>query len=148
MLEPRPCGGYSDSDKAVLLTAEEREKVTEFFVRGNTRWKYRNHPLIYNVAYTESPEQMGCMMGGLSHMTIDSRGNVNPCVFLPLTFGNILEEDFQSIYQRMRDAIPRPIHRECPSISLAQVLKSRARERGWPVPYDAVRAEWQALVKS
>ena len=34
MLEPRPCGGYSSVDDTVLLTAEERQKATEFFVRG------------------------------------------------------------------------------------------------------------------
>jgi MoaA/NifB/PqqE/SkfB family radical SAM enzyme len=149
MLEPRPCGGYSSADNSVLLTAEEQKKTTDFFVRGNTRWKYRHYPLIYYVAYTESPEQMGCMMGGLSHMTIDSGGNVNPCVFLPVTFGSIMEEDFRSIYRRMREAIPRPIHKECPSISLAQILEARAREHpGWPVPYDAIRHEWDALRKN
>jgi len=38
-------------------------------------------------------------------MTIDSKGNVNPCVFLPVTFGNIMEEYFRSIYRRMRERI-------------------------------------------
>jgi MoaA/NifB/PqqE/SkfB family radical SAM enzyme len=145
MLEPRPCGAYAAADSSVLLTEEEREKVMEFFVQGNTSRKYRHHPLIYYVAYAESPEQMGCMMGGLSHMTIDSMGNVNPCVFLPVTFGSILKEDFRSIYQRMREAIPRPVHKECPSISLAPVLRARSKESaGWPVPYSAIRAEWDA----
>lgn len=149
MLEPRPCGGYSAADNSVLLTAEERRQATDFFVRGNTRWKYRHHPLIYHVAYTESPEQMGCMMGGLSHMTVDSMGNVMPCVFLPVTFGNIMEEDFRSIYQRMRDEIPRPIHMECPSITLAETLRTKAREsHGWPIPYEAIQKEWEALQKN
>jgi MoaA/NifB/PqqE/SkfB family radical SAM enzyme len=149
MLEPRPCGAYTSVDYSVLLTEEERKKAMEFFVQGNTSRKYRHHPLISYVAYAESPEQMGCVMGGLSHMTIDSKGNVNPCVFLPVTFGNILEEDFGSIYQRMREAIPRPIHKECPSISLAQVLGAKSKEPpGWPVPYNSIRAEWDSLVKS
>ena len=148
MLEPRPCGGYSYAVDEVLLTFDERRKATEFFVQGNTRGRYRHHPLIYYVAYTEAPERMGCMMGGLSHMTIDSKGNVNPCVFLPVTFGNIMEEDFRDIYRRMREHIPRPVRNECPSISLAQVLRAKARERtGWPVPYAAVRNEWDAVMK-
>jgi MoaA/NifB/PqqE/SkfB family radical SAM enzyme len=146
MLEPRPCGGYSSGNN-ILLTADERKKATEFFIQGNTRRKYRHHPLIYYVAYTEAPEQMGCMMGGLSHMTIDTKGNVNPCVFLPVTFGNIMKEDFPSIYRRMREAIPRPIHRECPSISLAPRLEAKAQTHaGWPVPYDSIRDEWDAMM--
>ena len=81
-------------------------------------------------------------------MSIDSKGNVNPCVFLPVTFGNIMEEDFWSIYRRMRERIPRPIRKECPSISLAQVLGATACEpTGWPVPYTAVRNEWDAVMK-
>ncbi|MEJ2111113.1 MAG: radical SAM protein [Acidobacteriota bacterium] len=147
MLEPRPCGGYSGVGSDVLLTDEERDKATQFFIQGNTDRRYRDFPLIYYVAYLEAPERMGCMMGGLSHMTIDSGGNVNPCVFLPVTFGNILEEDFTIIYRRMRDQIPRPVHKECPSISLSEVLQARARELGkWPVPYSAIRNEWEALI--
>jgi MoaA/NifB/PqqE/SkfB family radical SAM enzyme len=149
MLEPRPCGGYAFAGNDVLLTSEERREATEFFIQGNTRRRYRHYPLIYYVPYTEAPERMGCTMGGLSHMTIDSMGNVNPCVFLPVTFGNILEEDFGSIYRRMREKIPRPIHKECPSISMAPVLRAQARERdGWPVPYGAVRHEWSALIEN
>lgn len=148
MLEPRPCGGYSFLGNAVLLTREEQRKATEFFVQGNTLRRYRNYPLIYYVAYTEAPERLGCLMGGLSHMHIDSMGNVNPCVFLPVTFGNILEEDFHAIYSRMRERIPRPIHKQCPSILMSQVLLARAREHGWPVPYAAIQKEWDALIEN
>ncbi len=148
MLEPRPCGGYSAVGSDILLTDEERAWATEFFIQGNTSRRYRDYPLIYYVAYTEAPERMGCMMGGLSHMTIDSGGNVNPCVFLPVTFGNIMEEDFTTIYRRIRDCIPRPVHKECPSISLSGVLQARAQALGrWPVPYSAVRDEWEALMR-
>jgi MoaA/NifB/PqqE/SkfB family radical SAM enzyme len=149
MLEPRPCGGYSSVGADILLTDEERKKAADFFIQGNTLRKYRHYPLIFYVAYTEHPERMGCMMGGLSHMTIDSKGNVNPCVFLPVTFGNILKEDFSSIYRRMREHIPRPIHKECPSISLSKALQARAQELGgWPVPYYAVQKEWEALIEN
>ena len=93
LLEPRPCGGFSGAGDDVLLTDDDRSKVMDFFVTANTARRYRRYPLVYYVAHTEAPEQMGCMMGGLSHLTIDSKGNVNPCVFLPVTFGNIMKED-------------------------------------------------------
>jgi MoaA/NifB/PqqE/SkfB family radical SAM enzyme len=148
MLEPRPCGGYAFSGDGVMLTSEERRKATQFFIEGNTRRRYGEYPLIYYVGYIESPEHMGCMMGGLSHMTIDSKGNVNPCVFLPVSFGNVMEEDFGSIYKRMRASIPRPVHEECPSISLAQVLRNRSRDLGtWPIPFDTVMKEWDSIMK-
>jgi MoaA/NifB/PqqE/SkfB family radical SAM enzyme len=85
-------------------------------------------------------------MGGLSHLHIDSLGNVNPCALLPVTFGNILEEDFTAIYERMRKAIPHPLHKECPSITLGKVLEARSDGgRLSPVPFESVSQEWQAL---
>jgi len=91
---------------------------------------------------------MGCMMGGLSHLTIDSKGNVNPCVFLPVTFGNIMKEDFATIYARMRMAIPRPVHKACPSITLAETIRGRLRAGiVSPVPFEALRDEWEMAVR-
>jgi MoaA/NifB/PqqE/SkfB family radical SAM enzyme len=146
MLEPRPCGGFASRGDDVLLTDADRVKVMEFFIRGNTGRKYRDYPLIYHVAFTEAPEQVGCTMGGLTHLAIDSKGNVNPCVFLPVTFGNILTEDFPAIYARMRKAIPRPLHRECPSIALADTLlqKSDGPDR-FPVPHARIEKEWEEM---
>jgi MoaA/NifB/PqqE/SkfB family radical SAM enzyme len=89
------------------------------------------------------------MMGGLSHFHIDAIGNVNPCVFLPVTFGNILHEDFETIYRRMRKAIPRPLHKECPSLELAERLQNCYRERGsMPVPYEMVQGDWGVMYSS
>jgi MoaA/NifB/PqqE/SkfB family radical SAM enzyme len=148
MLEPRPCGGFAEQGDGVLLSDDDRNVVTEFFVTANTAERYRTYPLVYYVAYTEAPEQMGCMMGGLSHLTIDSKGNVNPCVFLPVTFGNIMEEDFSNIYARMREAIPRPVRRTCPSVTLARAIRQHSQtEDGSPVPYESIRNEWKAAVK-
>jgi MoaA/NifB/PqqE/SkfB family radical SAM enzyme len=149
MLEPRPCGGFSSPANEVLLTPSERKEVLAFFEQANTSSAYKNYPLVYYVAYTEAPDKLGCMMGGLSHLTIDSRGNVNPCVFLPVTFGNIMTEDFAPIYKRMRSAIPRPVHKECPSVSLAGTIENCSRAvGGTPVPYERLAAEWEIAVKN
>jgi len=147
MLEPRPCGGFAGRGDDILLSDDDRTKVTEFFVTANTAKRFREYPLVYYVAYTEAPERMGCMMGGLSHLTIDSRGNVNPCVFLPVTFGNIMKEDFSTIYARMRKVIPRPVHKVCPSVILAGPIRDRSQAgNAGPVPYEALKNEWEAVV--
>lgn len=146
LLEPRPCGGYLNAPADVLLTEHDRAELVDFFRQLNTRRRYREYPIVHYVAYAESPAQRGCMMGGLSHLHIDSRGNLTPCVFLPVTFGNIMEEDFETIYRRMRLAIPRPLHVECPSLQLQETLrKSMLTEGEMPVPYPAVEREWQVM---
>lgn len=146
LLEPRPCGGYINAPTAALLTDRDRDQLVEFFRGLNGLTRYREYPIVHYVAYAESPAQRGCMMGGLSHMYIDSRGNVNPCVFLPVTFGNIMEEDFETIYGRMREAIPHPLHAECPSLQLNSTLRAKQAERlDMPVPYAAIKAEWHNM---
>jgi MoaA/NifB/PqqE/SkfB family radical SAM enzyme len=108
---------------------------------------YKDYPVISYDAFLEAPENMGCMMAGHSHLYIDSFGNVEPCVFLPVTFGNILQEDFSIILDRMRIAIPRPLHAVCPSVQLCQTIKNK-KDNGvpMPVPYQAIKAELHALI--
>ena len=146
MLEPRPCGGFGTGGDGFLLTREEREKLVEFYRSGSTERRYRNHPILFYIPYIEHPDRLGCLMGGLSHLYIDTLGNVNPCAFLPVKFGNIMEEDFPDIYERMRKAIPRPLHRECPSLTLGEVLRVKSENgRTSPVPVELIRDEWEAL---
>jgi len=146
LLEPRPCGGYLNAPPGVLLTEDDRRQLLHFFRQMNTDRGYRDYPVVHYVAFAESPAQRGCMMGGLSHLCIDSRGNVNPCVFLPVTFGNIMEEDFETIYRRMRVAIPHPLHKECPSLQLQATLRHKMEtESVMPVPHGMIETEWQEM---
>ncbi|HEX7574540.1 MAG TPA: hypothetical protein VF514_15750 [Bacteroidota bacterium] len=50
------------------------------------------------------------------------------------------------IYERMRRAIPRPLHGPCPASTLAEPVRSRYRSlREMPVDYRAIEREWTAL---
>ena len=147
-LEPRPCGGFLEAGDGILLTDEDRSAVTEFFLKANHDRAYRRLPLISYEAYSEAPERLGCMMGGHSHLSIDSRGNVQPCVFVPVSFGNILSEDLKAIFGRMRAAIPRPMHDRCPSLQLAQTIKEHAgRGTGLPLAFEVIQAEWESMIQ-
>lgn len=146
MLEPRPCGGYASGNADVLLTDEDRSAATEFYLRGNMDKRYRGYPMVSYVAYNEAPHRLGCGMGGMMQLHIDSKGNVNPCVFLPVTFGNILAEDYESIYRRMRASVPHPVRGECPAVALAPALRAAAAGGGWPVAQAAVREQWDGLI--
>jgi len=147
-LEPKPCGGYLFEDRGELFSEEDRRIVTEFFMEANRAKKYRDYPLISYEDYAEAPERLGCMMGGHTHFHIDSLGNVEPCVFLPISFGNIMEEDFLDIYKRMKEAIPAPLHKLCPSIYLAEKIRDRRNNgEALPVPYRDIETEWQQMLE-
>ena len=145
-LEPRPCGSYLSGDPEGLFSEADRTAVAGFYEKANLDPSYRDHPLISYEAYYEAPERMGCMMGGLSHLYIDSLGNVEPCVFVPVSFGNILEEGFPAIYARMRTAIPRPGRGPCPSIALAGTIRAKQAEGSpLPIPYSEIVSDWERL---
>jgi MoaA/NifB/PqqE/SkfB family radical SAM enzyme len=146
-LEPKPCGSYQDMNDADLLSQEDKELLIKLYIKVNTAAEFKDYPLISYEAYSEAPGNMGCMMAGNSLLYIDSLGNVEPCVFLPVTFGNILDEDFKIILERMRKAVPKPLHTTCPSIQLNPVIRSK-KENGikLPVPYDELKKEFNALV--
>lgn len=146
LLEPRPCGDFLFKSRNELITEEERQVLLDFTLMGNTKKEFKDHPLIYYLAHIEGENQMGCMMGGLSHFYIDSLGNVNPCVFMKVSFGNILNEDFDIIFKRMRAAVPFPFHGECPSLLISDLIKSKKEELNTlPIPYFYISEEWREL---
>jgi MoaA/NifB/PqqE/SkfB family radical SAM enzyme len=149
LLEPRPCGGYFNNGSDVWLDDKDKRILTEFTLNGNKRRRYKNYPLIYYVAHIEGKHQMGCHMGGLSHFYIDSKGNVCPCVFFPISYGNINEEKIATIYQKMRKNIPYPLRTECPSLLLADKLKENYIEnKVSPVPFDQIQEQIDSLYDS
>ncbi|MDQ1354312.1 MAG: Radical core protein, partial [Acidobacteriota bacterium] len=127
ILEPKPCGTYIPVNSGDLLSREEREVVTTFYKEANLDKKYRNYPSVVYFQYYERPDIYGCLMG-LSHFYINSLGNVQPCIFLPVSFGNIIDEDFQVIFKRMREAFPKPIKQPCPVVTHLGTRRRQSRK--------------------
>ncbi len=147
LLEPRPCGGFfNNGNNDIWLDENDKSKLLGFTIRGNKDKAYKNHPIIYYVAHIEGKNQLGCHMGGLSHFYIDSLGNVCPCVFFPVKYGNIIEEDIIDIYNRMRTNIPTPFHVDCPSLLLKKNIKEiYLIERELPIPYSLIQKDISSL---
>jgi MoaA/NifB/PqqE/SkfB family radical SAM enzyme len=146
LLEPRPCGAFLSFDNGYMLDQEERAVLIDFYIKGNTTRKFKNYPVIYYPHYIESPENQGCLMAGLSHFYIDSSGNVTPCVFVPVSFGNILKDDFGTIWQKMRRAVPHPVYKPCASLLLNEAIDMR--KRTFPILFESVEKEWNNIFGS
>jgi MoaA/NifB/PqqE/SkfB family radical SAM enzyme len=148
-LEPKPWGKYGSAEADALFSEADRATVTRFYERAHGDEAFRDHPVISYEAYAEAPERLGCMMGGLSHLYVDSAGRVRPCVFLPVAFGNIMTEDFTPIFRRMRAAVPVPLHARCPSLQLAGPIRSAvARGSALPVPFELIRTDWEKMFEA
>lgn len=146
LLEPRPCGLAGERDVPMVLSDADRESAATFYEIANKNPGFPAFPLISYEAYIEHPDRLGCRMGGLSHLSISGRGDVQPCVFLPVSFGNIAEENISAILLRMRAAVPRPLRRACPAETLAPLLREKSQNHpATPVAFEAIREEWESL---
>lgn len=103
LLEPVPVRKSLDDEKTIL-TPDERNQVIAFQKVAN-----KNHrlPRVLSYPYRESCEVLGCC-GGYQYLHISASGNVCPCSFTPLSFGNVHQEPLPVLWRRMQDSIRKP----------------------------------------
>jgi MoaA/NifB/PqqE/SkfB family radical SAM enzyme len=80
-----------------ILSDEEKEEIIEV---GN-RFHRADHPMgVVVMAKVNSPLGAGCF-GGFTQMYITAFGDVNPCDFNPISFGNVREFPLEAIWEKM-----------------------------------------------
>jgi len=102
--EPMPTGRLMNEKADIFLDESERELLKNYHIEAN---RNGNLPKIEAIPYLESEELYGCV-AGTQHLYIDAFGNLCPCDFTPLSFGNVHEEGFDVVYQRLREQFDRP----------------------------------------
>jgi len=60
------------------------------------------HPCLVSQVLEEAPGRLGCTSGAVDRFYLNACGEVQPCEFLNLSFGNVREEPFKAILERMR----------------------------------------------
>jgi len=98
--EAKPCvPGFWES--ARVITEEERLKLVALQDQFN-----RTTGITVNyLGHFEGREHFGCNAGH-KMVYVDSYGEVSPCVFLPLTFGNVMERPAGEIFAGMKRHFP------------------------------------------
>ncbi|MCK4824188.1 SPASM domain-containing protein, partial [bacterium] len=56
----------------------------------------------------ESETLFGCTAGAIDRFYINAKGDLQPCEFLNISFGNIQNDDFEVIYNKMREVFDQP----------------------------------------
>jgi MoaA/NifB/PqqE/SkfB family radical SAM enzyme len=84
-------------DKSVLLNNKERKELFRLHKHYNT---IEEGPRLSVATYIESADVLGCCAARRwSHIT--STGDICPCDFIPLSFGNLYKENFIKVWKRM-----------------------------------------------
>lgn len=101
IIEPMPCGQLDGASGDTLLTPQHIATLRDFHVQTNRRGI---GPKVCAFNQIESPEYFGCG-AGTQHLYIDAAGEVCPCDFTPLSFGNAGRDDMETIWLRMNHAM-------------------------------------------
>lgn len=136
-----PSGKYLRR-RDMLLSDEEKQKVAEI-----ARRHYKSsHPMgVIAQAVVNSPAGVGCY-GARSELYMTPFGDINPCDFNPVTFGNVLEAPLAEIWKKM---VTHPDfcyrHQTCrmqtPSY-LEKFIDILPEDVQLPVPIETVEAIW------
>ena len=70
--------------------------------------EYVDYPAVSAQILEEDVSLFGCTAGGTDRFYFNAKGDVQPCEFLNVSFGNVAEEPFETIYERMRAAFQVP----------------------------------------
>lgn len=118
LLDPLPSGRYLTAKEDVIFSSSEIKILTHFHRIANTQPEYRDYPGVNARAHQEHEDRFGCGMGH-EHYSIDAAGNVQPCTYVQMSVGNVLEEKLDVILERMRRVFPKIVGGLCPAYELS-----------------------------
>jgi len=85
----------------VVITEDERL----YLVGLQDRYNREGRITVNYLGHFEGAEHFGCA-AGRKMIYVDAFGEVSPCVFAPITFGNVQERPVEEIYQAMSRRFP------------------------------------------
>jgi MoaA/NifB/PqqE/SkfB family radical SAM enzyme len=121
LLEPAPAGKLFAGK--VRFGVAEYEKEVAYMKHYNARDR---GVAISSLGNFESPDFFGCG-AGISHIYVDGAGEVSPCNFLPVSYGNIADEPVSGILDRMRADYGRPFS-NCLAWTLHEYFKKHVEK--------------------
>ncbi|MDD3421566.1 MAG: radical SAM protein [Methanocellales archaeon] len=92
-----PTWGYMGNE-GMMLNESHRKRILDMYRRVNST---QEGPRMFSMTFFESPNLFGCMAGRRWLNLVDS-GDLTPCTYVPISFGNIREESVKDIWGRMR----------------------------------------------
>lgn len=128
IIEAMPCGKLLDNEMA-LITKDDVKKLCLFHKTINSK-SPKTKVCAFN--QIESPSLFGCG-AGTQHMFIDNAGEVCPCDFTPLSFGNITKEPLLTIWLKMNEAFKLP-RRQCFIQKNHKLISQKIHDNNFNVP--------------
>jgi MoaA/NifB/PqqE/SkfB family radical SAM enzyme len=107
LIHPKPAGKWLGRTEAMQTGSAVIDFVRREHVRFNSR-RMRAYPSLAAQVFEEAEGVLGCTSGAVDRFYVNANGEVQPCEFLNLSFGNVNDEPFATIFERMRSFFPVP----------------------------------------
>jgi MoaA/NifB/PqqE/SkfB family radical SAM enzyme len=100
LIHPKPAGMWLGRGEHM----QRDRKVIDFVRRLHLDYNARldGHPCLVSQVLEEAENRLGCTAGAVDRFYLNACGEVQPCEFLNISFGNVREESFKTILERMR----------------------------------------------
>lgn len=107
LIKPKPAGGWLESG-ADRFAQQDAELVKQKVAAYNLGKSKTHFPFISCMLMEEEKAFFGCTAGATDRFYLNAKGDVQPCEFLNISFGNVKNEVFENIYARMRNQFLEP----------------------------------------
>ncbi|MBI4646298.1 MAG: radical SAM protein [Bacteroidia bacterium] len=107
LIKPKPAGGWLESG-ASNFSDQDMEHIKKIVRDYNLSKEYKNYTFISCMLIEEDKSLFGCTAGATDRFYINAKGDLQPCEFLNISFGNIRTDDFNTIYNNMREWFREP----------------------------------------
>lgn len=101
LIKPKPAGGWLDK-RDIDFSLEDISYIKARVNQYNLQEEFSQYPAISAQIIEEDPTVFGCTAGGTDRFYINAKGDLQPCEFLNISFGNIALDRFEDVYQEMR----------------------------------------------
>ncbi|HEX7584635.1 MAG TPA: radical SAM protein, partial [Prolixibacteraceae bacterium] len=98
ILEPRSVGKFAR--QKVRLDDQQVEILSKFAIRLNTIPEFKDFPIIAFFGYHQ--RKLGCFGAGNRYVYVDPNGDMHACPFCRGKMGNLLEEPFDQIIEKVK----------------------------------------------
>jgi MoaA/NifB/PqqE/SkfB family radical SAM enzyme len=108
VIHGKPAGAWLEKQGGWVDADDQLDRLRELHRTYNSLSRFRNYPCAAIQVFEEQASVFGCTAGGVERFYLNHAGEVQPCEFLNVSFGNVKDEPFMDIYKRMRSYFPVP----------------------------------------
>jgi len=140
LIHPKPAGRWLERRDRMQTAPDLIARIRRQHVLFNSRAR-REYPALAAQVFEEADAVLGCTSGAVDRFYVNATGEVQPCEFLNLSFGNVNTEPFAAILARMRSFFPEP-GTDWLCCTQADAIQTLIRKHGLtrtPVPWPLTR---------